>query len=40
MFGKIQKKKAIWVQTALDRYERPMPVMTGYDQLLGKEVIS
>lgn len=24
----------------LDRYERPMPVMTGYDQLLGKEVIS
>ena len=24
----------------LKRYERPMPVMTGYDQLLGKEVIS
>lgn len=24
----------------LDRYERPMPVMTGYDQLLCREVIS
>ena len=24
----------------LDRYERPMPVMTNYDQLLGKAVIA
>jgi hypothetical protein len=24
----------------LERYERPMPVMTGYDQLLGREVVS
>jgi hypothetical protein len=24
----------------LDRHERPMPAMTGYDQLLGKEMIS
>jgi len=24
----------------LERYERPMPVMTGYDQLLGREVAS
>jgi hypothetical protein len=24
----------------LERYERPMPVMTGYDQLLARAVVS
>jgi hypothetical protein len=24
----------------LERYERPMPTMTGYDRLLGREVVA